>query len=342
MPKEQSSSATSLDSKTYDVSHHEYSEKTHSNPADVREDGLPVSHMSYGAKGRSWRTYRNTLREYAAEFFGVMILIIFGNGVNCQVVLGGNEAVSAAAQGSYLSINFGWGIGTAMGVWISGGISGGHINPAVTLALATTRGFPWKKVPGYILAQILGGIAGASIVYGNYAQALNLVEGGRNVRTELTRGLFATYPSQYLSPAGCFFSEFLGTVVLMLMVMAINDKKNCPTPAGLAPLFLFLLVTGLGTSLGMQTAYAINPARDLGPRIMTAMAGWGADVFTFRNHYWLWCPFLGPVLGAQFASVVYDAFLYTGNESPISKMFDETAPQTRRNPPAGPGAEDNC
>jgi aquaglyceroporin related protein, other eukaryote len=131
---------------------------------------------------------------------------------------------------------------------------------------------------GYILAQILGGVAGASIIYANYSQALNLVEGGRNVRSELTRGLFATYPvsycffaidrvppvlneasqSSYLSPAGAFFSEFLGTVVLMLMVLAINDKKNCPTPPGLAPLFLFLLVTGLGTSLGMQTGQSIS------------------------------------------------------------------------------------
>ncbi|RXW22806.1 hypothetical protein EST38_g3058 [Candolleomyces aberdarensis] len=214
----------------------------------------------------------------------------------------------------YFSINVGWGIGTAMGVWISAGISGGHINPAVTLALAAFRGFPWKKVPGYLIAQILGGFTGAAIVYGNYFHALNVFEGGVGVRTQATAGLFATYASDYLTNVSCFFSEFLGTAVLMLVVLALSDKKNCPPPAGLTPLVLCFLVLGIGASLGMQTAYAINPARDLGPRLLTAAAGYGTMVWNYRNQYWLWCPIIAPILGAQIATIVYDLFLYTGND----------------------------
>ncbi|TFK28497.1 putative aquaporin 4, partial [Coprinopsis marcescibilis] len=263
--------------------------------------------------------FRQMMREPVAEFLGVAMLVMFGNGVNCQVVLSTNPGVASSPQGDYFSINVGWAIGTAMGVWVSGGISGGHINPAVTLALATFRDFPWKKVPGYIFAQLLGGIAGAAIVYGNYFQAINIFEGGIHIRTEATRGLFATYPAAYLSGVACFFSEFLGAVILMFVVLAMNDKKNIPPPPGLAPLVLFLLVLGIGTSFGMQTAYAINPARDLGPRIVTAMAGYGGSVFTFRSQYWLWCPILGPILGAQVAALVYDGLLFTGDESALAR-----------------------
>ncbi|KAF9557543.1 putative aquaporin 4 [Agrocybe pediades] len=265
-----------------------------------------------------WARYREYIREPFAEFLGVMVLIMFGNGVDCQVVLGGNTAVSAAERGSYLSINVGWAVGTAMGVWVSGGISGGHINPAVTIALATFRGFPWKKVPIYIVAQVLGGICGAAVVYANYFHALDLFE-GHNVRTLKTASLFATYAIDYMTNVSAFFSEFLGTTILLIVVLAMNDKKNSPPPAGLGPLILFLLILGIGTSLGMETGYAINPARDLGPRILTAMVGYGKDVFTFRNHYWLWCPIMAPICGALFGTLVYDTMLYTGEDSILNK-----------------------
>ncbi|KAJ6508473.1 aquaporin [Mycena sanguinolenta] len=267
----------------------------------------------------AWFKYRLALREYVAEFMGVAVLIIFGTGVDCQVVLSSVTGVAASQKGDYLSINFGWAVGTAMGVWVSGGISGGHINPAVTLALATFRGFPWRKVPGYILAQVLGGLCGAGLVYANYFHAINIFEGGRDVRTLATASLFSTYALDYMTAVSAFFDEFLGTAVLMVMVLAINDKKNLPTPAGLAPLFLFLLILGIGNSLGMQTGYAINPARDLGPRLLTSMVGYGRQVYTFRSQYWLWCPIIAPICGAQVGALFYDAFIYTGDESPLNK-----------------------
>ncbi|KAJ6462023.1 aquaporin [Mycena vitilis] len=306
-----------------------------------------AGHDSITIHPNAWSKYRLMMREYVAEFLGVCILIIFGTGVDCQVVLSSVTGVASSQKGSYLSISFGWAIGTAMGVWVSGGISGGHINPAVTIAMATYRGFPWKKVPGYIAAQTLGGLVGAALVYANYFHAINIFEGGPHIRTLATASLFSTYALDYMTTVSCFFSEFLATAVLLVVVLAINDKKNCPPPAGLAPLVLFILILGIGACLGMETAYAINPARDLGPRLLTSMVGYGAQVYTYRSHYWLWCPIISPILGAQAGCVFYDAFLYTGEESPFNKPnaaarahHQRAAHATRRNVPAGPGAED--
>ncbi|KAJ7062365.1 aquaporin [Mycena amicta] len=294
-----------------------------------------------------WSKYRLMFREYVAEFLGVCMLVIFGTGVDCQVVLSSSTAVASSQRGDYLSINFGWAIGTAMGVWASGGYSGGHINPAVTLAMATWRGFPWKKVPGYIFAQVMGSLAGAALVYANYYHAISAFEGGNHVRTRSTASLFSTYPLTYMTDAACFFSEFLGTAVLLVMVLAINDNKNLPPPNGLAPLCIFLLILGIGASLGMETGYAINPARDFGTRVLTSMVGYGKAVYTFRNHYWLWCPVLAPILGAQAGCAFYDVFLYSGDESPVNKPdaaarahHAHAAHSMRSNMPAGPGAED--
>ncbi|GLB39785.1 putative MIP aquaporin (TC 1.A.8) family protein [Lyophyllum shimeji] len=278
-----------------------------------------------------WWKYKQLLREPIAEFTGVMILIIFGTGVDCQVVLSTNPGVASAAKGEYLSISFGWAIGTAMGVWASAGISGGHINPAVTLALATWRRFPWKKVPGYIFAQLMGGLVGAALVYANYFHALDIFEGGRGIRTLKTAGLFSTYALDYMTHVSCFFSEFLATAVLLIVVLAVTDRHNSPPPNGLLPLTLFLLILGIGVALGMETGYAINPARDLGPRLLTSMVGYGKAVYTYRHHYWLWCPVIAPILGAQAGTMFYDAFLYNGDDSPFNE------PRASRKPLAETG-----
>ncbi|KAF8530056.1 aquaporin [Hysterangium stoloniferum] len=298
-------------------------------------EGLTGHDVTYP---NTWARWRAVIREPAAEFLGTMVLILFGNGVVCQVVLSGNPAVSAGSKGEYLSICFGYGTGVALGVWISGGISGGHINPAVTdllliwfrvyvltrqtkvtLALAVFRGFPWKKVPIYMFAQLMGAICGAAIVYANYFHAIDIFEGGRGVRTVPgTASLFATYPLDYLTPVSAFFDEFIGTAMLVMVILAVTDKKNIAPKPGMVPLALFFVIFGIALAFGMQTGFAINPARDLGPRLLTAMVGYGRDVFDFRNQYWLWCPILGPFLGALVGALVYDAFLFVGSDSIIN------------------------
>ncbi|KAF8159904.1 aquaporin-like protein [Crassisporium funariophilum] len=257
--------------------------------------------------------------EYAAEFWGTMILVIFGCGANCQFHLGSDPNISPTPQGNYTTDALGWAAGLAFGVWVSAG----HINPAVTLAFAVWRGFPWRKVPGYILAQLLGGIVGAAIVYGNYKRAIDIFEGGANVRTLKSAGFFGTVPLTYATNITCFFNEFIGTALLLMGLMALTDKKN-KLKTGLVPLGLFILMIGISTALGMQTGFAINPARDLGPRILTAMVGYGGQVFTLRQrvsfHYWAYSPLFGCIMGAQFGALFYDLLLFTGDESIVNKL----------------------
>ncbi|KAF5336628.1 hypothetical protein D9758_015934 [Tetrapyrgos nigripes] len=296
-------------------------------------------------KSRIYNT-RQWLREPAAEFSGMMILIIFGAGVNCQVSLSNHKSVSASRQGDNTTIAMGWAAGLSLGVWISAGISGGHLNPAITLALATFRGFPWRKVPGtiihhdttctfneyshptvfhvtaYIFAQVLGGIAGAATVYMIYFNAINLVEGGHGARTLTTAGVFSTFAAHYVTDVSAFFSEFIATTILIVVILAVTDKRNTAPPLGLVPVVLFIVVVGLATAIGMNTGSAVNPARDLGPRIFMAMAGYGSEIWTFRNHYWLWCPIVAPILGAMVGTIFYDTLLYTEQDSYIVRYWE--------------------
>ncbi|KAJ7731163.1 aquaporin-like protein [Mycena maculata] len=253
------------------------------------------------------------LREPFAEFLGVAVLVIFGAGVNCQVLL-------SSVTGDYLAVSFGWAVGLCLGVWISSGISPGHINPAVTLAMATWRGFPWKKVPGFIFAQTLGGFIGAALVYANYFHAIDIFEGGAGVRTLKTAGVFGTFPLDYLTNVSAFFDEVLGTAMLVLVIIAMTDKKNTAPPPGLFPLTIFVVILGISSSLGMQTGFALNPARDFGPRLLSAAVGYPSTVFSFRHQYWLWTGILGPVVGAQLAIALYDTFLYKGDDSIVNKL----------------------
>ncbi|KAF7358348.1 hypothetical protein MVEN_00884500 [Mycena venus] len=197
--------------------------------------------------------YREMLREPFAEFLGVAILVIFGAGVNCQVLLSSVFGVSSSPKGDYLAVSFGWAVGLCLGVWVSSGISPAHINPAVTLAMATWRGFPWKKVPGFIFAQTLGGFIGAAIVYANYFHAIDIFEGGSGIRSMKTAGVFGAFSIEYLTDVSAFFSEVLGTAILVLVIVALTDKKSTAPPPGLFPLVIFLVMLGISSSLGMQT-----------------------------------------------------------------------------------------
>uniref|UniRef100_A0A0W0EVC4 Putative aquaporin 4 n=1 Tax=Moniliophthora roreri TaxID=221103 RepID=A0A0W0EVC4_MONRR len=285
----------------------------------IHRETVPTMHQQPIEQNWWWK-YRQMIREAAAEFTGVMLLVIFGSGVNCQVGLSSNPGVAASPKGDYLSVSFGWAVGLSIGVWVSAGISGGHVNPAVTLSLAIFRGFPWRKVPVYMISQLLGGIVGAAIVYANYFHAIDIFEGGRGVRTLATAGFFGTFAADYLTNVSCFFSEFLATAILLLVILAVTDKRNSPPPYGLLPLVIFILTLGIAACLG----FAINPARDLGPRILTSMVGYGSAVYTFRNQYWIWCPIMAPFLGAMAATCFYDILLFNGEES----IFNRSGAQT--------------
>ena len=243
---------------------------------------------------------RDLAREAAAEFLGTAVLIAFGVGVVAQVVLSGG------ANGSYLAINLGWGLGVTLGVLVAGGVSGAHLNPAVTVALAVHRGLPWGKVPIYAAAQLAGAFAGAALVYVTYREALTAFDGGARIvlGERGTAGIFATYPQPFLSLAGGLVDQIVGTALLMIGVFAIVDTK-ADVPGWMRAVLVGALVVAIGVAFGFNAGYAINPARDLGPRLFTAVAGWGSAVFAAGNGWW-WVPIVGPIVGAVLGGLIYD------------------------------------
>jgi len=243
-------------------------------------------------------------QEIQAEFLGTFILIVFGVGVVAQVVLSGGQ------NGSYLSINLAWGLAVVMGIYVAGGVTGAHLNPAVTLAMAVRRDFPWMKVGPYWLAQTVGAFAASAIVFLAYHDAFSAFDGGTRsiVGEKATAGIFATYPQSFLSPAGGFIDQFIGTALLVLCIFAISDARNCPPTGNLAPLIVGLLVVVIGMTFGFNSGYAINPARDLGPRLFTLIGGWGPQVFVAGN-YWFWIPVIAPLLGGIWGGWIYDRFV---------------------------------
>lgn len=252
---------------------------------------------------------RGVGREMLAEFLGTLLLLTFGLGVVAQTVL------SRQTAGSMLSINICWGIAVAVGAYTAGGVTGAHLNPAVTIALAALRRFPVSKLLPYIAAQCAGAFLGAAIVWAAYADALTAFDHGvRHVSGELgTAGIFATYPQAYMGLMSGFLNEAVGTALLMAGILAITDSRNSPVPNGLAPIAVGLVVVAIGASFGFNTGYAINPARDLGPRLFTAVAGWGGEVFTAANGWW-WVPVVAPCVGAVAGGWLYDACV--GNRFP--------------------------
>ncbi len=244
---------------------------------------------------------RETLRGAAAEFLGTFALIVFGVGVVAQVVL------SRGTHGSYLAINIGWGLAVTMGAYVSGGISGAHLNPAVTLALAVHRGFPWPRVLPYWVAQFAGALAASTVVFFTYSEALEAFEGSAHTLT--TAGIWATYPQDFLSTfPGGFIDQLLGTALLMMIIFALGDPRNMALPAAFGPLVVGAAVLLIGMTYGLNSGYAINPARDLGPRLFTYLAGWGDQVFTARDHWW-WVPVVAPCVGAVLGGLIYDLFI---------------------------------
>jgi MIP family channel proteins len=244
---------------------------------------------------------RGLARELAAEFLGTFVLIAFGVGVVAQTVL------SANANGSYLAINLGWGVAVMLGVLIAGGVSGAHLNPAVTVALAVHRGVPWGKVAPYALAQTAGAFAAAALVFLTYREAFFAFDGGlRQIAgAQGTAGIFATYPQPFVSTLGGLVDQIVGTALLVIGVFAIGDQRNVAAPGWLGPILVGLLVVGIGVAFGFNAGYAINPARDLGPRLFTAVAGWGGGVFTASGG-WCWVPVVGPTIGAVVGGAMYD------------------------------------
>jgi len=235
--------------------------------------------------------------ELAAEFAGTMILILFGCGVVAQVVAG--------QTGDHDSIAWAWGLGVTLGVYVAGRISGAHLNPAVTIALAVFKGFSWRKVPGYIAAQTLGAFVAALLVRWNYTEVLAKADPGHTIKTQ---GVFSTLPGNGTAPVsewGALRDQIIGTAILLFLILVLTDLKNNPPLANLAPLLIGLLVVAIGMAWGTDAGYAINPARDFGPRLASFITGYGTAWRDQYDNLYFWVPIVGPIIGGLVGAGLY-------------------------------------
>ena len=239
--------------------------------------------------------------ELIAEFLGTFVLILFGCGVVAMVVLFPTSNSGELIHGGYTNITIGWGLAVTMGIYVAGKISGAHLNPAVTLSVAIFRGFPWKKVVPYSIAQIAGAFAATAVVYKNYLPAFQQVD----PHLEKTAGIFTTFPAFPSLPQAGFLDQVIGTALLLMLIFAITDEFNTPPGSNMAPLMVGLVVVAIGMSFGGMHGYAINPARDFGPRLWTVVAGFHNNGLTDGDRVW-WVPVVAPLIGGVLGAAVYD------------------------------------
>ncbi|BBU40664.1 MIP/aquaporin family protein [Aeribacillus sp. FSL K6-2848] len=230
------------------------------------------------------------MSAFLGELIGTMILIVFGGGVVGGVVL----KKSKAENSGWIVITMGWGLAVAMAAYAVGQFSGAHLNPAVTIGLAAIGSFPWSDVPTYIIAQMIGAFIGAVIVYLHYLPHWKATD---DQGAKLA--VFSTDPA-IKNPAANLLSEVIGTFILLLGLLALGANKFAE---GMNPFIVGFLIVAIGLSLGGTTGYAINPARDLGPRIahfILPIPGKGSS-----NWGYAWIPVVGPIIGGTYGALFY-------------------------------------
>ncbi|KAJ5739441.1 hypothetical protein N7533_012225 [Penicillium manginii] len=273
---------------------------------DLVEDEIHNNHTT-------WSVIRTHHREALAEALAVFVQLTIGF---CA-----DLSVTVANAGNPNTTSWAWGLATMMGIYISGGISGAHMNPAITIILWFYRGFPKSKMPEYFAAQFLGAFCAALLAYGIYYESIT-----EYMSTNVDAGIITSFVTNqretWISPATAFFNEFIGTAFLVVTVLALGDDQNAPPGAGMSSLIIGLVITCLCMTFGYQTGAAFNPSRDFGPRLALLALGFGNDLFL--NAYWFYGPWVGAVSGGFFGGFLYDMFIFTGGESPVNYPLERT------------------
>ncbi|MER7274022.1 MIP/aquaporin family protein [Dactylosporangium sp. NPDC000244] len=244
-----------------------------------------------------WLRESGLAGELAAEFAGTMVLILFGCGAVAQVIAGG--------LGGHDSIAWSWGLGVTFGVYVAGRLSGGHLNPAVSVAYAVFGGFEWRKVLPYSAAQTLGAFAGALLVRWNYGSILHAADPRHTIKTQI---VFSTLPGNGTLPVdvrNAFLDQIIGTAILLFLIMAVTDARNNAPRANLAPLLVGLIVVVIGMAWGSAAGYAINPARDFGPRVASFLTGYGGAFEDQTGYPYFWVPIVAPIAGGILGAWAY-------------------------------------
>jgi glycerol uptake facilitator protein len=242
--------------------------------------------------------------ELCAEFAGTMILILFGVGVVAQVTTNADGAL-----GDHDSIAWAWGIGVTLGVYVAARLSGAHLNPAVTVALAAFTEFEWKKVAPYAAAQTAGAFVAALIVRVTYADLIGAVDPGHTIKTQ---GIFSTLPGNGgadVSIPTAFLDQVVGTAILVFVIFALTTAWNNPPLANLGPVVVGLLVVAIGMAWGANAGYAINPARDLGPRLASLITGYGGALNDQNGDLYFWLPIIAPIIGGLIGGALFKVLI---------------------------------
>lgn len=251
---------------------------------------------------------KDSIGELISEAVAMFIIIAFGDSVAAMYTL----YSPSPYQQAYWGVCIAWGLAVTLAIYTTGSVSGCHANPAVTLALALYRKFSWKRVIPYWIAQVIGCFLGAMLVYLLFGPVIDHY----NATQQLTRigggaaGVFFTHPGLAITTTHAFIDEIVLTAFLIFGIFAITEKFNDVAPgANAGALIIGLLVALIGASMGYLEAWAINPARDFGPRLFCFVSGWGPAAFPSPDNYW-WVPIVGPLLGGALGGGAYQLLIW--------------------------------
>ncbi|KAJ9292722.1 hypothetical protein DTO271G3_8536 [Paecilomyces variotii] len=267
----------------------------------------------------TWSVIRTHHREPLAEALGVFVQLVVGFSADLSVTL--------AAAGNPNTTGWAWGFATMMAIYISGGISGAHLNPTITMMLWFYRGFPKRMMPSYFLAQFLGAFIAALVVYAVYYYSIHHYL-ATNSPIDVIDSFITSQREDWIGPGTAFFNEFIGTLVLTVTVLALGDDQNAPPGAGMNSLIIGFVVACLSMTFSYQTGAAFNPSRDFGPRLALLALGYGGDLF--RNPYWFYGPWAGSLTGSFIGAFLYDFMIFTGGESPVNYPWERTQRAMRK------------
>lgn len=279
---------------------------------DLVEDEIHNNHTT-------WSVIRTHHREALAEALAVYVQLTIGF---CA-----DLSVTVASAGNPNTTAWAWGFATMIGIYISGGVSGAHLNPSITTMLWFYRGFPKRKMPEYFAAQFIGAFCAGLTAYGLYYHSIEYYV-STNIDTGIINSFVTNQREAWIGPATAFFNEFLGTTFLTVTVLALGDDQNAPPGAGMNSLIIGLVITCLSMTFSYQTGAAFNPSRDFGPRLALLALGYPNDLFL--NPYWFYGPWAGATSGAFMGAFLYDFMIFTGGESPVNYPLERTQRAMRK------------
>eukprot|EP00042_Codosiga_hollandica_P047881 m.526448 g.526448 ORF g.526448 m.526448 type:complete len:301 (+) comp57548_c1_seq4:139-1041(+) len=260
------------------------------------DDVMTLNARAYGLRRKSEEeSYISDVRKYLVELCAMFIMMVWGTAGSAQQYLGGQ---------SLFNMHVNWGFSVAFAIYVSCAVSGGHLNPAVSIAFSLHRAFPWRLLPGYILVQFLGAFLACGLVYGVYYDAIKNFDAANPSLPFIsgTASIFVPFPEPYVHDGNAFVDQVVGTALLLFGLFAIMDGRNV-IPQSAQPAMMGLLLMCIALCLGLNCGNPVNPARDLGSRLFLVLV-YGSDIFTAGDNFW-WIAVLGPIVGAVIGATLY-------------------------------------